>query len=329
MLRWLSRRITAPGAVFLRTSEQSKTVKPRRRFALVYNATAGIAFPRLLDGVLAGLRGAGAEVFQLPARSAIEAADRVREAAIAGVCDVVLSAGGDGTFRAVATGAAGADLPIGVIPLGTGNVIASELGLPRRAAPLADILATAPAIDVQGALVNEEPFFLMCSAGFDGKIVASLSYSAKRAVGRLAYARPVIDAIADGPESFDVLVDENPMRASWVIVTLARRYGGKFELTRETGLGSANMIAVLIDATTRRQLAAAAVALATGRIADPARRPGFVRVLAADTIEIGLRQTAPVEIDGDAAGMTPISVRRSGPSVRVIAPPGYSLVQRC
>ncbi len=53
----------------------------RRRFALVFNSKAGVAIPRLLDGVLGVMRGAGANVFQLPARSAAEASERVADVA--------------------------------------------------------------------------------------------------------------------------------------------------------------------------------------------------------------------------------------------------------
>src|SRR6185312_17369493 len=148
----------------------------RRRFALVFNSKAGLAIPRLLDGVLTHMRVGGADVFQLPARSAAEAAERVSEAGRQGICDAVIAAGGDGTFRAVATGAAGSDLPVGLIPLGTGNVLCHEMGLRRRARSVADMLLEGPEIDVRGGLVNGEPFFLMAGAGFDARIVARLNY---------------------------------------------------------------------------------------------------------------------------------------------------------
>ena len=125
----------------------------RRRFALVYNARAGIALPRLLDGVLAALRTGGAEVFQLAARSAEDATAQVATLAAIGSADAVIAAGGDGTFRAVATGAAGRMLPVGFVPLGTGNVLAHELGLIKRAADLARGLRDDPVVqDAGGAL---------------------------------------------------------------------------------------------------------------------------------------------------------------------------------
>ncbi len=295
----------------------------RRRFAVVYNARAGIALPRRLDGVLARLRARGAEVVQLPARSAAEASERVAEAARTNACDAVIAAGGDGTFRAVASGAAGTPLPVGLVPLGTGNVLARELRLPRRASALAAVLADGRAIAAHGGLVNGAPFFLMAGAGFDGRIIAGIDYATKRMIGRGAFVAPVLRAISEGPQFFDVSVDGAPMRASWAIVARSSRYGG-FVLTQDTGLGSPAMVAVVIEAETRMQLIGVSLALALGRLADPKTRPAFVRVLRADVVEMGRRAAAPVEIDGDEAGFTPVSISSAGPVVRVIAPPGYA-----
>ena len=90
----------------------------RKTFGLVFNARAGVARPKLLDGVLAYLKAAGATVFAVPARGAEEASARVSELAESNGADAVIAAGGDGTFRAVATGAAGSALLSCSIPLG-------------------------------------------------------------------------------------------------------------------------------------------------------------------------------------------------------------------
>ncbi|MGQ0456507.1 MAG: diacylglycerol/lipid kinase family protein [Hyphomicrobium sp.] len=302
-------------------------VTPRRRFGLVYNSRAGLALPRLLDSVVAELGKNGADVFQVPARSAAEATERVAEAAAKNVCDAIIAAGGDGTFRAVATGAVNSPLPVGVIPLGTGNVIARELGLPWRPKALADVLTMGPRVQAQAGLVNGAPFFLMVGAGFDGRIIAGLNYKAKRLFGRAAFAAPVVKALAEAPQSFDVAVDGAEFRASWVVVARARRYGGSFVLSNDTAIGTSSMIAVIIAAETRGQLVQASLALARGSLADELARPSFVQVVRADVVEIGRRTEAPVEIDGDEAGVSPISIQRNGPLVDVIAPPEHPHAQ--
>lgn len=295
----------------------------RRRFAFVYNSKAGLAVPRLLDGVLGRLRDNGAEVFQLPARNADEAAERVSEAARLNICDAVVSAGGDGTFRAVATGAAGSSLAIGIVPLGTGNVLAHELSLSPRAAPVADVLLSGSEIDVHGGLLNGAPFFLMAGAGFDARVVARLDYRTKRALGRVAYAYPVLKTLAEGPLNFDAELDGRQFEASWVILSFASRYGGTFVLTRDTGIGIGTLLAVVIEARSRAAIAGAAISLALGRLADAKTRPLGVHVFPVRHARLGLRSAVPLEVDGDEAGMSPVEITAAGPTVRLIVPPNY------
>jgi diacylglycerol kinase (ATP) len=295
----------------------------RRRFALVYNSKAGPAIPRLLDGVLRYLRDKGAEVFQLPARNADEAAERVSEAARRNICDAVVAAGGDGTFRAVATGAAGGSLAIGIVPLGTGNVLAHEISLSPRAASVAEVLLSGSEIDVHGGLFNGAPFFLMAGAGFDARVVARLNYRTKRAFGRGAYAYPALKTLAEGPHIFDAELDGRRFEASWVILSFASRYGGTFLLTRDTGIGIGTLLAVVIEARSRVAIAGVALSLALGRLADAKTRPSGVHVFPVRHARLGMRSAVPLEVDGDEAGTSPVEIRTGGPRARLIVPPNY------
>lgn len=295
----------------------------RRRFALVFNSTAGVAIPRLLDGVLGGMRARGADIFQLAARSADEAAERVADAGRQGLCDAAIAAGGDGTFRAVATGAAQCQLPVGLVPLGTGNVLAHEIGLPRRARQVADVLLHGREIEIAGGLVNGAPFFLMVGAGFDARIVSRLNYRTKRAFGRAAYTYPVIKTFIEGPRHFDVDLDGRRFEASWLILALASRYGGSFVLTKETSIGSDGLIAVVVEARSRFALASSALALGLGRLGHPEFCPDGVHVLPVKRALVGRRSMTPLEVDGDEAGVSPADVSAYGPRVRLIVPERY------
>jgi diacylglycerol kinase (ATP) len=303
--------------------EVSTLMPLRKSFALVFNARAGAARPKLLDGVLAGLKSAGADVFQLPARNAEEASARVAELAASDKADAVIAAGGDGTFRAVATGAANSNLPIGYIPLGTGNVLAYEIGIRKRARDITQNLLENPTLAVQGGLVNGAPFFLMVGAGFDAAIVNGLNYTTKRLLARAAYTAPVTKTLLRGASLFDVSVDGRSFNASWVIITRASHYGGSFVLTRDTQLGANDMIAIIIDAQSRAGLIAASTALSLGRLVTPASRPRGVTVLPANRVVIGQRITAPVQVDGDAEGTSPVEINANGPIIQLIVPPAY------
>lgn len=295
----------------------------RQQFALVFNQRAGSIRPLLLERVLTHLRNAGATVEPVEAGSADEATRKVQQIARSGRADAVIAAGGDGTIRAVAIGVAGAPMPVGIIPLGTGNVMKYEIGLSSAAGDIARTLLDGPVIAARGGLVNGAAFFLMAGAGFDGRIVAGLDHKMKRVLGRAAYAVPVARALVGGAERFDVEVDGTSYEASWVIVSNAAHYGGSFVLTRQTQLGANRLIAVIVTGATRRALLAASLALARGRIADPAKCPKGVIVRPANRVKIRAQVPVHAEVDGDEAGFAPLDITSGGPEVRFIATPAY------
>ncbi len=295
----------------------------RQRFALVFNERAGSIRPRLLKQVLAGLRKAGASVTPVEARNPEQATRLVQQIARTGSVDAVIAAGGDGTIRAVAAGVCGTSLPVGIIPLGTGNVMKHEIGLASHAGGIAHTLLEGPVISARAGLVNGAPFFLMAGAGFDGRIVAGLDHKTKRLLGRAAYAVPVTRALTAGAEGFDVEVDGTPYEANWVIVSNAAHYGGSFVLTRQTQLGANRLIAIVVTGKTRRALLAASLALATGRLANPATCPKGIVVRPARHVKIGARVPVHIEVDGDEAGVSPVEITSGGPEVRLIAPSAY------
>ena len=296
----------------------------RRRFALVFNARAGIARPRLLRDVLGQLQASGAVITPLITTSADDAAAQVREIAREGGFDAVIAAGGDGTIRAVARGAAGTELPVGIIPLGTGNVMCYEIGLTPRPRMIATTLLSGPQIPVEGGTVNGAPFYLMVGAGFDGRIVGALNHRTKRLLGRLAYGGPIMRTLWAGPDRLQVTVDDGaPLSASWVIVSNASRYGGSFTLTPQTTIAAPGLVAVIVTGGTRRALLKASLALALGRLADKDKLPEGIRAVPCRRVLITSQNPVPVEIDGDEGGTTPLTIEAGGAPVRFIVPAAY------
>lgn len=295
----------------------------RQRFALVHNRASGTANVPLLDSVLALMARRGAHVQTVAATSAADATARVSQLAHARDVDAVIAAGGDGTIRAVAAGAADGNLPVGIIPLGTGNVMAREIGLSQRAADIAAVLLDGPVFTARGGYVNGAPFFLMAGAGFDGRIIAALNQSTKRVFGRLAYAGPVCKALKAEPDCFDVDIDGDSVQASWVIVSNASRYGGSFRLTGDTQLGADQLVAVVVTGASRAHLIGASLALATGRLATAARRPSYVHVTTCSNVRIGKQKPVAMEIDGDGCGVMSAEISSGGPPLQLIAPASY------
>ncbi len=169
-----------------------------RKAILLYNPHCGRDRGRRaahVEAAAARLRAAGVEVASAPTREAGSAACQAREAVLAG-CDTVIVCGGDGTVHDAVQGLAGSDAALGVIPLGTGNALANELGLPRNPVLAADrLLAFAPRSVALGRIAYRqtggEPacryFLSIVGIGADAEMVYRLGPSFKRRAGMGAY----------------------------------------------------------------------------------------------------------------------------------------------
>lgn len=288
----------------------------RRRFLVIHNLQAGTLRRGLFLSVLRGLERRGCIVTTQTADN-VEADRRMAaEGAASGNYDAVVAAGGDSTVRGVALGLFGTGIPLGVIPVGTGNVMAAEIGLKRNAAAIVECLVEGPVREVRGATANGEPFLLMAGAGYDGAVVSALNFQLKRLIGRAAYGWPILAKLAKLGPSLRVDVDGETHEASWAVVTNARRYGGAFRLADECSIFDTGLTAVLFRPRSRVELAAQLVRLATGRLS---RAPG-VSFLPGRTIRIESDISVPVQVEGESFGATPLLVSADDRTVSLLAP---------
>lgn len=288
----------------------------RRRFLLVHNPIAGLDGRKLVHDVSAGLVQLGAAVTphvgglsELPAFLAAHAAD----------ADAVIAAGGDGTVRSLAAALAPYQLPLGVIPMGTGNVLAHEIGLPQSAVGLANLLLRGPVHTFTGALANDEPFFLMAGAGFDGEVIRRLDTPLKRRIGKAAYVAPVLRTLGVPSPQLQVRVDGADHAAQWVVVANARRYGGAFVIAPRAGLDRDGLIVMLARSGSQAGLLRQLLALGLNRL-DRARG---VSMLPASSVEISCAVPVASQIDGDPFTATPLTIRAGGATVSLIVPETY------
>ena len=142
----------------------------------------------------------------------------------------VVAAGGDGTVSQVANGLAGSNAALGLLPMGTVNVFAMELGLPLHNLPLCwDIIEGADMRLVDLPNANGKCFVQLAGVGLDAQVVKETSLASKRSFGPLSYLISAAQIAARQPpklsiESDDASVDEG----SFVLVGNGRLYGGPF-----------------------------------------------------------------------------------------------------
>jgi YegS/Rv2252/BmrU family lipid kinase len=290
------------------------------RMLIVFNPVAGARRRRRLLAALDLLRGLGMrpEVADTARRG--HATELARQAASAGVC-IVVAAGGDGTIAEVAAGLAGSDSALGVLPLGTANVLALELGLPRAPERAAAVLAMGRTAPLHPGLARcadgrELLFVQMIGAGFDAAVVHNLSAPLKRAIGKGAYVWQSLREMrrySFAPIRLDI--DGRAETAASVIVSKGRLYGGRF-LVAPAADPRAPGFHVLVF----RQAGALAAmrygaALPLGMLA----RMRGVEMLRAERIRLE-GEGIPAQADGDAAGILPLEIGAAPRPMRIVVP---------
>jgi diacylglycerol kinase family enzyme len=290
----------------------------RTRFLLYENPIAGVARRTLTDDVVTVLQRAGCEVARQSAGTDLARLDWPR---LAATYNAIVSAGGDGTLRHVAAHVAANTLPIGIIPRGTGNVLAEEIGLTRSPARIAETLRHGPTMTVTGARANGAPFYLMAGIGFDGETVHRLDLATKRMWGKPAYTRPVLASLGKSEPRLSVTTDDGRhAEAGWVLVANARRYGGSFKLSNRAGLDRHGLLVYLLPRAGLARRLAHLTALGLGALE---RLPG-VEVWSATSLTITSDVPAAVQIDGDAFGTVPLEIKWGEPELALIVPQSYA-----
>lgn len=290
------------------------------RMLIVFNPTAGARRRRILHVALDLLHGIGMrpEVADTVCRG--HAIALAREAAQSGM-RIVVAAGGDGTIAEVAAGIAGSDAALGVLPLGTANVLALELGLPQAPDRAAAALAMGRTALLHPGLARwpdgrELLFVQMLGAGFDAAVVHHLPVPLKRAIGKGAY---VWQTLCEMPRYrfAPIRVTANGMarEAASVIVTKGRFYAGRFLLAPGADPRAEGFHVALFGHGGVLAAMRYGAALTLGML------PRLPSVSLLHAQEVGLAGAAiPVQADGDAAGMLPAWIGPAPQPMRIVVP---------
>lgn len=296
-------------------------MEPRRAIHIILNPIAGAGHRGLLEKVLVRLKSAGADVTVQETEGPGHGTLLARLAAERGHFDAIVAAGGDGTINEVARGLLGHGTPLGIIPLGTANVLAAELGLKPRAREVADMLLLGPAHLIGTGLIDGRIFLLMVGAGFDGELMSRVNPRIKRVWGKCAVVLAGVREWLRGPgHPVRLTIDGRDERAAWVVIVNARHYAGPYVLVSEADLSHPGLYAVLFRRSGRWAFVRYLAALGLGRVS----RLADVDVVPVRRIEISGPEGLAVEVDGDAMGHLPRVVERGVAFLRLIVPQGTS-----
>ena len=292
---------------------------------ILFNPVAGGRRSRRLRAVLDLLRGRGAQV-ELRTTGAPGDARRFAGDA-AGDVDTIVAAGGDGTINEVVNGMAArggsGDAPdLALLPLGTANVLATEIGFPRPSARrIADAIAEGAPGDLYLGRADDRYFALMCGVGFDAHVVARVSPHLKRRLGKLAYVlASLVELWRYRPRRYAVTVNGRRHDAASAIVANAHFYGGRFVVAPLARIDDPRLQVCLFHQAGRRHVLRYGWGLISGRL----YRFADVSILPADKVEIAAvapePMPEPVQGDGDIIAALPVAITAGAKHLRIRKP---------
>lgn len=271
----------------------------------------------LLDR-LPNIPGATALVLEGPGQ-----AERAAREAPGNGFERIVVAGGDGTLNEVINGVGDSGLAVGLIPLGTGNVLAHELGIERE-----DLRAALKVIEagkirqVDLGIAGGRRFILMAGFGFDAEVVRSVPTRAKGAFGKMAYAPTLVrESVTYQPSDFRLILDEETAlttSAYNVVVCNCASYAPNFRIAPTASLDDGLLDVMIFEqrpAMKLRMLGWLSASLITRWVADSSAVH-----YQAKRVRIETTPVVKMQIDGDVRGESGVNVEVLPKALRLIVP---------
>ena len=216
----------------------------------------------------------------------------------------------------------GTETPLGIIPLGTANVLARELGIPVLLDAAVSLLAgphKTAAIDAMK--VKDKHYFTQVGVGIDSLMIAGTTRERKRRFGRVAYMTTAVACLVGfEPRRFVVRVDGRTThrRASQVLLANCGTLGQPpFRWGPDIAPGDGRIDVCIARARTLVDYTRLGWLVLRGRHRDS---PNVHYLVAHRSVSIHTKKALPVQADGEIIGETPVEVRVIHGAIRVVVP---------
>ena len=244
------------------------------------------------------------------------AEELAREAARAEYTRIV-AAGGDGTINEVVNGLAGVRrVSLGILPVGTVNVFAMELGIPNRVEEAAEIIIQGRTLAIDLAKANDRYFVQLAGVGFDAEAVKATDMNFKKVAGPLSYVFAATQVAAQKPPLLRIRCDhKRVVEGCFMLVGNGRYYGGPFQFFPKADMCDGKLDVCVFKKRTHFDLLRYFQGIITGTHTDFED----VAYFKAKHLAITADRRVPLEVDGELAGEIPVefSIHKQGMKVLV------------
>ncbi len=264
---------------------------------MIVNPTKVPDMDLLRRTIEAGLDGAGWPAPQWYETTPEDAGRGQADDAVKNCAELVFACGGDGTVMAVVTALAGTDVAMAVLPAGTGNLLAANLGLATDPATGVEVALEGGRKRIDVGVVEDRCFAVMAGMGFDAQMLEGTSETAKKRIGWLAYVGGAVKYLRERPMRVRIVLDGGapmPRRPRTVIVGNVGRLQGGVRLLSKATPEDGKLDVAILSPRTLGQWAALGWAVIRRRERIPR-----MEVYRAERVEIYSNHAQPRQLDGD------------------------------
>lgn len=233
--------------------------------------------------------------------------------------DAVVACGGDGTVNLVARTLLGTSTPMGIVPLGSANGLATDRSIPDNVGDALDVLLHGASLEVDGLLINEEHYaFHLADMGYNARLVQEFESNTER--GQSGYARSFLRVARNRPlAKFDIKADGHQFSRRSIMATFAnaRRYGTGAVVNPNGKLDDGRFELCLFLPWPRWYLIWISVLFFIGQI-DKSR---YVKIVSCQKLQLNVDRPLPLQVDGELVGEhTAVQVEVLPEKVRMLVP---------
>jgi diacylglycerol kinase (ATP) len=287
--------------------------------AVIYNPYAGKGRGGVIASTVeACLAGHGLDVALHATQASGEATIIAGRSALE--ADIVVAVGGDGTVNEVVNGMAGSAARLGIVPAGTVNVLALELGIPFQVERACEVIAGGNPLSMDVGRVNDRRFILMMGAGIDALTIRNIDPRSKRRFRELAFVSTGLrQGLARPPQAFIVRVNGEEHRVTFLVAGNSRYYGGRFGITTDADPTDGLLDILMFKGTSVASLSVFWLGVPTGLHLHN-RDVTYVRAEGAEVFPVDEEHVVWYQTDGELAGSLPATLGINHHAIDILVP---------
>jgi diacylglycerol kinase (ATP) len=248
--------------------------------------------------------------------------DRIVRSAVEQGYDLVVAAGGDGTVSTVARALVGTKGRLGILPLGTTNVLARELGIPIDLDEACRLLnGPNRTVEIDAMRVGDAYYFTQIGIGVDALMIRDTTSASKKRFGSLAYLWTAAVQLAGfQPRRFSISADgrrERPRASQVMLINCGTLGKSGLRWTPAACVHDGRIEVCIVRARTVFHYMSVAWSVLRHK---HHQEPNVRYLTAATTVAVSTDQPLPVQADGEVIGNTPIEVKVAPRALRVVVP---------